>query len=125
MNIILVDWKIVVGREKEFKQHWRAGLPVDDRRRMVGEFLSAVSPKDATYPWITWELADSNNYSRFINVGIWADADAFHDQIGRYFDPANGKADFEYELRKRALLTPECWRMGDWPLPKRDSGGVL
>jgi hypothetical protein len=27
------------------------------------------------------------------------------------------------KLRRRALLSPACWRMGDWALPIHDSGG--
>lgn len=124
MHIILVDWKIISGREEEFKAKWRSGLPVNDRSKMIGEFLSSVSRSDR-YPWITWGLAEDGRYSRFINVGLWSDADAFHDEIGRYFNPEGGKMDFEFEVRTRALLTPECWRMGDWKLPIHDSGGVL
>jgi len=127
MHIVLVDWKIIPGKETEeaFKKFWRSGLPVNDRSKMVGEFLSAVTSQSSEYPWITWNLADSDKYTRFVNVGLWADAAAFHGQIGQYFNPENGKMDFEFELRKRSLLSPECWRMGDWPLPKHDSGGVL
>lgn len=75
---------------------------------------------------VPWKFRETDSdASRFINVGLWACAEAFSDQVGRYFNPANGKLPFEFELRRRALLTPACWRMGDWQLPRRDSGGVL
>lgn len=125
MHIVLVDWKINLGQEDEFKREWRSALPIYDRRRMTGEFLSEVCARDGSYPWITWDLAIDPRYKRFINVGLWADAEAFHAQVGRYFDPAGGKKPFEFELRQRALLRPDCWRMGDWPLPVHDSGGVI
>ena len=120
-----MDWKIIRGKENEFKQNWRAALTVDDRSRMIGEFLSSISKGDE-YPWITWDLSEDRDYTRFINVGLWADAEAFQEQIGKYFDPADGtKKPYEFEVRRRALLSPECWRMGDWNLPFHDSGGVL
>lgn len=124
MQIVFVDWKIRIGEEESFKQDWKTGLPVNYRTQMVGEFLNVV-PKNAKYEWITWDLAESGDYTRFINVGLWANAEAFQEQIGRYFNPESGKKPYEFELRRRALLSPECWRMGDWKLPLHDSGGVL
>jgi hypothetical protein len=73
---------------------------------------------------VTWDLRGDET-CRFINVGLWASAEAFHEQVGRYFDPAKGVLPFELKLRRRALLTPACWRMGDWRLPIHDTGGVL
>ncbi len=90
---------------------------------MVGEFLSEPTGHEK-FPWVTWDLRNEEA-ARFINVGFWASAEAFHDQVGRYFDPAKGALPFEFKLRRRALLTPTCWRMGDWRLPIHDSGGVL
>jgi hypothetical protein len=124
MEIVLVHWQIIKGREKEFLDHWRAGLPVNDRTGLVGEFLSQPSGHDK-YDWVTWDLRSIDASTVFINVGLWADAEAFHEQIGRYFKPTGKKCEFEYAIRMRALLTPECWRMGDWKLPIHDSGGVL
>lgn len=89
---------------------------------MVGEFLS--EPARQEHRWVTWRLEEPPA-KRYINVGLWADAAAFHDEIGRYFTPEGGKLHFEHELRQRALLTPACWRMGDWPLPTHDSDGVV
>lgn len=124
MQIILVDWKIIVGQENAFKQDWRTALPVNDRAKMIGEFLSVI-PKEKKFDWITWDLAELDGYTRFINVGLWADADAFQEQIGQYFKPDGDKRPYEFKIRRRALLTPECWRMGDWKLPIHDSAGVL
>jgi hypothetical protein len=123
LQIILVDWLIIKGAEPDFKKYWKEAVPVEDRSLMVGEFLSEPDGHEK-FPWVTEDLR-SGNASRFINVGLWASAEAFHKQIARYFDPAAGKLSFEFELRRRALLTPACWRMGDWPLPIHDSGGVL
>lgn len=124
MQIVFVHWKIIRGCEDAFKRHWRTGLPVNDRTGLVGEFLSEPSGHEK-YNWVTWDLRGPDGCTTFINVGLWADAETFHDQIGQYFKPTKGKEDFEFELRQRALLAPACWRMGDWRLPIHDSSGVL
>jgi hypothetical protein len=125
MHILLIEWKIIPGKEDEFKDYWKTKVPVQDRTQLVGEFLSSVNAKTEEFPWVTWNSNKDSSFSHFINVALWANVGAFHRQIGKYFDPAKGKLDFEFELRRRSLLSPECWRMGDWNLPKHDSGGVL
>ena len=124
MHIILVDWKINCGEEKEFKRYWREDSCVADRSRMVGEFLSSIS-EVGDYPWITWDLSKDGDYTRFINVGLWADANAYEEQIRNYFNPNGEKKPFEFKIRQRALLSPKCWRMGDFQLATDDSDGVL
>jgi hypothetical protein len=119
MEVVFVHWKIFKGQEEQFKQHWRTGLPVNDRSGLVGEFLSEPTGHEK-YDWVTWDLRGTSEFTVFINVGLWADANTFHEQIGKYFNLAKGKLQFEYELRTRALLTPTCWRMGDWRLPIHD-----
>src|ERR1041385_1218546 len=124
MVIVLVYWKILRGQEEDFKTYWRSAFPVKDRSGLVGEFLSEPTGHEA-YPWVTADLRSGNDdFTTFINVGLWRDAETFHEQIGRYFDPARGKLDFEYELRTRALLTPHCWRIGEWPISAGDSQSV-
>jgi len=123
LQIVLVDWLIIKGAEPDFKKYWKEAGPVEDRSLMVGEFLNEPEG-DEKFPWVTGDLRNGDA-SRFINVGLWASAEAFQQQIARYFDPAAGKLPFEFELRRRALLTPACWRVGDWRLPIRDSDGVL
>ena len=126
MDIVLIDWRIKAGMTHAFLDYWRKTVTVEDRPKMIGEFLSEPSPKDS-FPWITWDLNEEIGAGvvRYINVGLWADAAAFQDQIKNYFNPSSGPNEFEYELRRRALLKPKCWRMGDWKLPIHDSGGVL
>ena len=123
MQIVLVDWHIIKGMENDFKSYWRSALPIEDRSLMIGEFLSEPTGHEK-FDWVTWDLRNEDA-SRFINVGSWASAEAYHDQVGRYFNPEKGKLPFEFRLRQRALLSPACWRMGDWKLPIHDSGGVL
>ena len=93
---------------------------------MVGEFLNeALVPKDIGY--ITWHLDPDSlgTFKSFVNVGIWDDEKAFHEQIGQYFNDDMPVKDFEMYRRRRIALRPECWRMGDAKLPVQDSGGVL
>jgi hypothetical protein len=40
MEIVLVHWKVIRGRDGDFKERWRSGLPVNDRTGLIGEFLS-------------------------------------------------------------------------------------
>lgn len=124
MDIVLVDWRVKKGMEPEFLSYWRSSLTIRDRSKMAGEFLSEARTSDA-FPWITWTLNDDPEATRFINVGLWADAAAFHEQVGQYFNPVGGPLAFELVLRRRALLSPQAWRLGDWPLPSGDSEGVL
>ena len=51
MEIVFVHWNIVKGREEEFKQYWKSGLPVNDRTGLVGEFLSQPSGH-GKYDWV-------------------------------------------------------------------------
>jgi hypothetical protein len=90
MEIVFVHWRILKGREEKFLDYWKTGLPVNDRKGLVGEFLSQPSGHEK-YNWITWDLRSSSGETTFINVGMWADPDEFHDQIGRYFNPVGGK----------------------------------
>jgi hypothetical protein len=126
MHIVFVDWLIMACAKTAFLDYWKAELPIEDRSKMIGEFLSEPSDCKA-FPWIKWDLHGEVEHGviRFVNVGLWADAEAFHEQVGRYFDPDKGKLNFEHKLRRRALLKPKCWRMGDWKLPIHDSGGVV
>lgn len=130
MVIVLIKWKIRAGRKDidDFLNSWRQEAFVQDRRGLIGEFLSEVGTK-ACFPYITWDVSDGDDERQeckvFINVGIWADADSFHEQIAQYFNDGNPPKEFEVEPRVRTVLTPKCWRMGDALLPKHDSGGVL
>ena len=125
MVIVLVHWKIKPNRVAEFLEYWRKVATVQDRAGLIGEFLSEAC--DASeFPWITWDLTGHEGvYRSFINVGMWAEAADFHDQIATYFRDAASPQDFEHQPRIRSVLRPRCWRMGDSSLPVHDSGGTL
>lgn len=127
MVIVLIHWKIKPEPKMVdmFLDFWRTKAVVDDRRGLIGEFLSEAH-STAEYSWITWQLTGcEGKYRSFINVGYWNSAAEFHKEIGRYFKPQSELEEFEGEPRVRTVLKPKCWRMGDSTLPIHDSGGVL
>ena len=123
--IVLIHWKIKPDRVEDFLCFWKKKATVDNRRGLVGEFLTEAH-SSAEYPWITWHLTGcEGKYRSFINVGYWAYAEDFREQVDKYFDTSTGVKCFEFEPRVRTVLKPQCWRLGDAPLPIHDSGGVL
>lgn len=125
MIIVMIHWKIVPDGVEEFLEFWRKEALIIDRRGLVGEFLTEEQTS-VDFKWITWQLTGcERKYKSFVNVGYWKNSKEFHEQVGKYFETSTGKRDFEYELRVRTVLKPKCWRMGDYPLPIHDSGGVL
>ena len=127
MIIVLIHWKIRPEQKMvdKFLKFWRATATIDDRRGLIGEFLTEPH-SIAEYDWITWPLAGcEGKYRSFITVGCWSSADEFSRQVGQYFETSSGPQPFEAEPRIRTVLKPKCWRMGDGVLPVHDSGGVL
>ena len=127
MIIVFIRWKIVPNKDKvdDFLEYWRKIAVVQDRRGLIGEFLSEPH-STAEYDWITWDLGgDNENYRSFINVGVWDNPEEFREQIAKYFNDTAPPKDFEADRRVRTVLRPKCWRMGDSSLPIHDSGGVL
>ena len=127
MIIVLIKWKIE-NKQKQidaFLEFWKQEAVVQDRKGLVGEFLSEIGSTER-YNYITWdfERSEGDAYKIFVNVAIWDDADAFQEQIGQYFNDNNPLKEFEAERRVRTILEPTCWRMGDASMPKHDSGGV-
>ena len=128
MIIVLVKWKIENKQEKidAFLQFWRQEAVVQDRKGLVGEFLSGIGSNEQ-YDYITWDFEEpvGDTYKIFVNVAIWGDGEAFQEQIGQYFNDKKPLMDFEAERRVRTVLEPECWRVGEASLPKHDSAEVL
>ncbi len=114
MRIVLVEWRIVRGQENLFLDYWSRRETIDDRSGLIGEFLSRVEDRTA-FPWMTCEF--SPNWTCFVNVGLWRDADAFQAQIGWRLNDRLPKMSFEYERRRRTFLGPQRWRFGGTPIP--------
>ena len=123
MVIVLIQWKIKPGHEDEFRKHWEQKLRIRDHTGLVGEFLCKPGPED----YITWRLPspDDPPCIVFVNVGIWENADAFHQQVGRYFNNDKQPESFEADHRIRTVLYPGSRRMGLALLPKGDTEGVV
>jgi len=114
MRIVLIEWRIKKGQEKQFLEYWSKRAVVRDRSGLIGELLSGVeSPQ--LYPWITWELDE--RWTTFVNVGLWRDAAEFEEQIGSYMNEARPPMVFEAARRRRVLVAPERWRRGETDLP--------
>ena len=126
MVIVLIKWKIRLGREDEFLKYWRQKATIQDRSGLIGEFLSEVRTKH-DFSYINWDLAevDNESYKVYVNVGMWADPTSFQEQVGKYFQDTGTPRGFEAERRVRTLLVPKCRRMGKQLLPKDSSEGVL
>lgn len=122
IRMVVVHWKIKQGREAEFLDYWGQRSVVADRSGLVGEFLSSVEDR-GRFPWINMQTV-SNSYTSFFNIGIWRDAAAFDDQIGKYIDNARPPLPFEAERRERVLLQPERWRIGRTALSLADQPNV-
>ena len=122
MAIVLIQWKIKPGHEDEFRKHWEQKLCIGDRTGLVGEFLCEPGSED----YITLHLSgpEDRSCAVFVNVGIWANADAFHQQIGKYFNEDKQPESFEAARRVRTVLYPRSRRMGSAPLPEGDTEGV-
>lgn len=125
MVIALIHWKIKPDLVSEFLHYWQEEAVIQDRNGLIGEFLSEAC--DASkFPWITWDLTGCEGvYRSFINVGLWDNADDFHDQIAKYFVASGEPKSFEHKERTRTILRPTRWRIGDSNLPLHDSGGTL
>lgn len=123
VRLVVVHWKIKSGRESEFLDHWSTRAAVKNRAGLLCEFLCSVEDR-GRFPWITSRTLDPR-WTSFFNVGLWRDAAAFQDQIGRHIDDARPPLDFEAERRERVFLSPERWRLGRSPLPASDAPGVL
>ena len=122
MRIVLVEWRIIKGQENLFMDYWSRREVIDDRSGLIGEFLSRVEDR-ATFSWITCDL--SPDWTCFVNVGLWRDADAFQAQIGWRLDDKRPKLPFEFERRRRTFLGPQRWRFGDSELPVTEHEMVL
>ena len=114
MRIVLIEWRIKKGEEEQFLEYWSKRALVRDRSGLIGEFLSRVeSPQE--YPWITWELDE--RWTTFVNVGMWREASDFEEQIGCYMNETRPPMVFEAARRRRILVAPERWRLGETGLP--------
>jgi hypothetical protein len=120
-RIVLVEWRIKKGREDEFLDYWSTRATIADRSGLIGEFLSRVEDRKQ-FPWMVWGL--DRRWTTFVNVGFWRDGADFQQQIGRFIDNSKPPLAFEAQRRRRVLVAPERWRMGNSPLMLSDHPSV-
>lgn len=132
--IALINWRVKSGVEEVFLKKWKNELSLEGAAGLIGEFLSNV--EDSTFhEGVTWELEPdekdnrtdwaASDYTSYVNVGMWTSVDAFMDAVGKYMVAGRLiKEDFEAAPRRRAILTPEHWRIGSDNLPNETSNGV-
>jgi hypothetical protein len=131
MIAVLVVWQIKNDQisKNNFLEFWRTKVPVNDRGKLVGEFLSAPIPGiDARYRTLQFPLAEAREEDclLYVNVGLWDDLAAFEHEIGQYVPKTpEEKKDFEIQVRRRIVLDPVAWRRGYSDLPSYDSAGVI
>ena len=121
MRIVLVEWRIRPGREKEFLDYWSRREVVPERDGLIGEFLNRVDTASQS-PWVTWPL--DPRWTTFVNVGLWRNAEDFHEQIGYKINDETLALPFEAERRRRIFVAPERWRSGNAALPLSDHAQV-
>jgi hypothetical protein len=117
MRVIIVEWRIKKGREREFLDYWSKRSTIPDRLGLIGEFLSRVDDRN-NYPWMVWNFDEG--WSTFLNVGFWREGADFQQQVGRFIDNTRPPMAFEADRRRRVLLAPERWRLGGTALPLTD-----
>lgn len=122
MVIVLVKWKVKLGREQSFLKHWKRELKVKNNLGLVGEFL--CTPKSREYA--TWRLPDPGDppCAIFLNVGIWKSESAFLEQIEPYFSDDEEPLHFEARRRVRTILGTDACRIGQTQLPRNNSKDV-
>jgi hypothetical protein len=133
MIIALINWRILPTEVGAFLEKWKTGLPLNNAKGLIGEFLSKV--EDTTFfEGVTWEIEPdekdakdgwrSAEYS-YVNVGMWESSEDFMNAVGKYMSAGRTiKEAFEAAPRRRAVLSPEHWRRGLLNLPDSTSAGV-
>jgi hypothetical protein len=127
MIVALIHWRIRPDEtsKNEFLRHWKTNNTIGDRSGLVAEFLSDSLPM-TEFPYITWHLDSESlgNFKSYVTVGIWDDAEAFHEQVASYFNDNKPLLPFEKYRRRRVIFRPVDWRIGEKSLPTDDSAGV-
>lgn len=127
MVIVLIHWKIKPDRVKEFLAFWKKGLIIEDRSGLICEYLCEAA-KIKTPLWVTWDLgpkAEEGEFKSYVNVGLWEDENAFHEQVGKNFNECKPLEEFEAYRRVRTVLYREHHRKGEANPPVESSDGVL
>lgn len=135
MIIALINWRIHPDKVDDFLAKWKTGLTLQGHSGLIGEFLSRVE-NGSFHDGVTWEMEPdelddkaewrADDFVSYVNVGMWENVADFMDAVGKYMSQGRTlKEDFEAAPRRRAILTPEHWRIGPSALPQTNSSGVI
>ena len=126
MIVILVNWLISKGKEKDFVERWHK-MTVESGSGLYREILAQLD-MDTNPKFHTFSLGDPF-YSTFINIGMWESVEHFDKAIGKYIPEATifeddkgirrysiSLEEFEFKLRERVVLKVISDRGG--PLPE-------
>jgi hypothetical protein len=119
---VLIHWRIkpTPEAEKAFFDFWTKVARIDDKKALVGEFLSAPLPaKD--FPFRVDDLFFGHGVldcRHFVNIGFWKDWQSFYDQVGKNMSDDKPMLEFEADRRTRTVLEPKHWRIGEFSLPR-------
>lgn len=125
LAVTIVRWRIRRGMEDDFLEHWATRVPVADRSGLVGEFLCEEGEAAGRFPWVRWADRSTDEYTVFLNVGLWRDGSDFEAQVGGYVDVDRPPLPFEWGRRERVVVEPVEWRRGPLGLPEGDAPGVV
>ena len=67
-RIVVVEWRIKIGRESALLEHWSTRSTIRDRSGLINEFLSRIENQEQV-PWAVWDL--SGAWSTYVNVAVW------------------------------------------------------
>jgi len=100
MSIVAIHWKVKKGMEGDFEKKWKTVFKVKNREGLIGEFLSKVERRDASYPYITWPIACENlaheeQCTHYINVGLWTSHERFVQEVGQFMKDERPPENFE------------------------------
>ncbi len=125
MFIILIHWRISLGKEEEFIRHWKKENSIANTEHLVHEFLSKSLPTSEK-SYTTWHLDESSlgDHTSYVTVGVWDDGQAFQEQIAKYFNDDKPLLPFEKYRRRRVAFDPVEWRIGSAQAPEVSSEGV-
>lgn len=127
MIAVLIHWRVKPDEKSisEFLKHWKTQNTIDDKKGLMGEFLSDSLPIDQ-YPFITWHLDPESlgNFKSYVTIGLWQKPEDFKEQVADYFNDDKPLLPFEKYRRRRVIFEPVAWRIGSSQLPDADSEGV-
>ena len=125
MVVILILWHIKQGQEQAFIKAWKEDLFVNNREKLVGEFLSKTvdEVEDIFKSWkIATVCSPVEPVTPYVNVGIWESLAAFLSEIKQYIQNPGASSQPWFVAKYRVVLEPVAWRIGGMGLPNRDSG---